>query len=280
MRIGIFDLTFARKSFEEAFDAVIAQGIGGIQFHTLCAGLSDMPDELDDAIIQRVRAAADKRNLEMMSLSGTYNMIHPNPEERKTGLRRLGVLMAASHALGTNVITLCSGTRNTESMWRPHPDNYLPEAWTDVVTEMAKAAEMAEDHNVVIAFEPEVANVIDSAPKARKLLDEVKSPNLQVVFDGANIHHKGELPNQHRTISEAVELLAGKIVIAHAKDLDRDGEAGHLAAGTGLLDYDHYLKSLKEVGFEGPLILHGLSEDQVPGCVAFLREKLQAQDIA
>ena len=277
MQIGIFARTFARKSVEEVLDAVISHSISGIQFNTICAGLSDMPDELDDATISRVRTAMQERNLAMMSLSGTYNMIHPDVSEREIGLRRLGVLMAASHSLGTNVITLCSGTRNTESMWRPHPDNHLPDAWSDVVTEMAKAAEMAEKHNVIIAFEPEVANVIDSAPKARKLLDEIGSQSLKVVFDGANIHQKGQLPNQHRTITEGVQLLAGDIAIAHAKDLDRDGEAGHLAAGTGLLDYDHYLAALQAAGFDGPMILHGLSEEQVPSCVMFLQEKLRAQ---
>lgn len=274
MKIGIFARTFERNSLEEILDAIVQQGISGIQFNTLCVGLNDMPDALEDTLIQEVRQAMEARQLEMMSLSGTYNMIHPDPTERAVGLQRLSVLVQASHALGTGVITLCTGTRNTESMWRTHPDNQLPDAWTDLVVEMAKATELAEAHNVTLAFEPEVANVVDSAPKARKLLDEIQSPNLKVVFDGANIHHKGQLPNQHQTISEGVALLADDIAIAHAKDLDRDGEAGHLAAGTGLLDYDHYLRCLMDAGFDGPMILHGLSEAQVPGCVEFLRGKL------
>ena len=65
--------------------------------------------------------------------------------------------------------------------------------------------------------------------------------------------------------------MAG-IVLAHAKDLDHDGDAGHLAAGQGKLDYARYVSFLHRYGFPGPLLLHGLSEAQVPGCVAFLRE--------
>jgi hypothetical protein len=41
-----------------------------------------------------------------------------------------------------------------------------------------------------------------------------------------------------------------------------------------VLDYDRYLGLLPTYGFKGPLLLHGLSEAQVPGCVAFLRAKL------
>ena len=61
---------------------------------------------------------------------------------------------------------------------------------------------------------------------------------------------------------------------AHAKDLSRDGAAGNQAAGTGLLDYDHYLSLLHGIGFDGPLILHGLVESQVEQAVGFLQERL------
>jgi sugar phosphate isomerase/epimerase len=76
-------------------------------------------------------------------------------------------------------------------------------------------------------------------------------------------------------LDEAFELLGDHIVIAHAKDLSQDGEAGHEAAGTGRLDYDQYLSLLAKAGFDGPLILHSLNESQVDQSVAFLRRKLE-----
>ena len=96
---------------------------------------------------------------------------------------------------------------------------------------MKQALAVAEEYDVVLALEPEVANVIDSAQKARRLLDEMQSPYLKVCMDGANIFHKGELPKMREILDEAFALLSGDIALAHAKDLDRDGQAGHLAAG-------------------------------------------------
>ena len=75
-------------------------------------------------------------------------------------------------------------------------------------------------------------------------------------------------------LEEAVALLGPDIVLAHAKDLDHDGDAGNLAAGTGLLDYPLYLSLLRQAGFTGPLILHGLSEAQAKEAVAFVRHTL------
>ena len=122
-----------------------------------------------------------------------------------------------------------------------------------------------------MAFEPEVNNTVDSAQRARALLDAVGSPRIKVVMDGANIFHAGELPTMSDILKKAFDLLGNDIALAHAKDLDHDGDAGHLPAGHGKLDYPLYLSLIKQSGYAGPIILHGLGEAQIDGCVAFLR---------
>ena len=107
-------------------------------------------------------------------------------------------------------------------------------------------------------------------------LDAVGSPHLKVVMDGANIFHAGELGAVAATLDEAFALLGGDIALVHAKDLDHDGDAGHLPTGHGLLDYDGYLRGLHEVGYTGPVVLHGLAEAQVAGCVRFLEGRIAA----
>jgi len=71
-------------------------------------------------------------------------------------------------------------------------------------------------------------------------------------------------------------LLGADTVLVHAKDLLPSAEAGSttVAAGRGALDYAHYLSLLQNVGFDGPLILHSLAEEEVPGSVAFLRAQI------
>ncbi len=75
-------------------------------------------------------------------------------------------------------------------------------------------------------------------------------------------------------LDEAFALLGKDIAMAHAKDLSHDGDAGHEAAGRGKLNYERYLSLLQSIGFNGPLLLHGLSPAQVSGCLAFLKSKL------
>ena len=274
MQIGILMGTFGRPTFEARLDAVKACGLDCVQLNMGCAGLPMLPDAIPPELVTRIRHESDARGITIASLEGTFNMSHPDAEHRRTGLRRLGVLAAVCQPLGTSKIHLCTGTRDPHNMWRRHADNNSPEAWRDMVSCVRQAADIAKEAGVILAFEPEVNNVVDSAKKARRLMDEIGSPHLKVTMDGANIFHAGELARMSEVLDEAFALIGKDIVLAHAKDLSHDGDAGHEAAGHGKLDYDRYLSLLHAYGFRGPLLLHGLSEAQIPGCVAFLRDKL------
>ena len=225
-----------------------------------------------------VRDGLASRDIELAAVSGTFfNIIHADPAERARGFERLRALARTAVSLGAPRITFATGTRDAENMWAGHPDNDTPEAFDDMLEAMAVAVQIAAEHEIVLVFEPEVSNVVDTAAKARRLLDHFSSPWLKVVIDGANLFHAGELPRMREVLDEAFALLGPDVHMAHAKDLVRDGHAGNVAAGTGLLDYGHYLRHLSTLGtdFGGALILHSLDEAQVPESVSFLRNKLE-----
>jgi sugar phosphate isomerase/epimerase len=277
MDLGIFAKTFARDSLEEVLDAVRDHGFTCTQFNMVCAGLASLPDAIDPVVCEHIRNAHTERDLTMAAVSGTFNIIDHDRARLTANLTRLRVLANACPALGTSVVTLCTGTRDRDSMWKYHPENESPAAWTDMVDAMRRIAQVAEDTGITVAIEPEVNNVVDSAAKARRLLDELQTDRAKVIMDGANLFKAGDLSRMHEVLDEAFSLVGHDIVIAHAKDLSRDGDAGHEAAGTGLVDYGHYLGLLRQYGFDGPLITHGLSEEQVPQCYRFLRGKMALQ---
>lgn len=274
MKLGIFTKVLARPRLEQALDALSAAGLESAQFNFESAGLPAMPEALDPQVCRYIRLQFEKRGLELAALSGTYNMAHPDPKERQEGLRRLRVLAESCAALGTSRITLCTGTRDPGYLWRRHPDNHTPQAWKDMAGSMEQALRIAQEHRVVLAVEPEVSNVVDSAVKARRLLDQMRSPYLKVAIDGANLFPAGTLGRMREILQEAFDLLGNEIVLAHAKDLIKDGEAGDRAAGTGVLDYELYLGLLKKAGFGGSVILHSLKEAQVTEAVGFVRGKM------
>ena len=275
MQLGIFARTFTRPTLEAIFDAIVAHDLHCVQFNMACIGLPALPDHLENEVIARIRSEATSRGITIAAVSGTFNMIHPDLEQRQAGLRRLRVLASACKHMGTSIITLCTGTRDSQNMWRWHPENTSLKAWEDLLSSMETALHIAEEEDVILAFEPERANIIYSAARGRALLDAMQSPHLKVVMDPANLIAPENKQHMHHILDEAFELLGEDIVLAHAKDIGLDNT--FQPAGTGILDYDYYLHHLEAAMDEVPLIIHGLSEAKVDTSVQFLRAKLQAR---
>lgn len=278
MQLGLFAKIFARPSVEEVFAAVAKHHLRCVQFNFVCAGLPSLPDKIEPELAKRVRKSAAEHRLAIAAVSGTFNMIHPDAKRRRDGLRKLGVIAAACEPLDAKIVTLCTGTRDPEDMWRRHPDNESPEAWRDLTVSMTKALTIADKHNITLGVEPETGNVVSSARHARRLLDEMKSPRLKVIMDGANLFHPGDLPRMEEILNEAFDLIGGDIALAHAKELGPDGHAGGLALGAGALDWPRYLSLLRSARYDGPLIMHGFDERDTTASARFLRNCLETRN--
>jgi sugar phosphate isomerase/epimerase len=274
MKLGIFAKTFAGDTPLAVLAAARDAGFAAVQYNMACSGLAAMPDALTPSQVAAVAEASRATGVAIAAVSGTYNMIHPDPAVRATGLRRLDLLIKNAAALGTNMVTLCTGTRDAQDQWRHHPDNATPEAWRDLLDEMAKACALAEPLGVKLGIEPELANVIDTAGRARVLIDTLQSPALAIVLDPANLFEVASLTVQRDLLSQAVDLLADRIIMAHAKD--RDPTGGFATAGKGVVDFPHFLGRLKAAGFTGDLVTHGLAADEAAAVAAYLTQTLAA----
>lgn len=268
MRLGIFAKTFPGNAPATVLAQVRAAGFATAQYNMACSGLPPMPDRIPQEVAAAAAYAAKQNDVSLCAVSGTYNMAHPDPAARGAGLRRLEVIAATCAAMGANLITLCTGTRDPDDQWRSHPDNASSEAWRDMRAEMEKAVGIAERFGLRLGIEPELANVVDSAARARRLLDEIGSPVLAIVLDPANLFERAELSEQRRIVAEAIDLLADRIVMGHAKD--RTASGAFATAGQGVLDYPHYLGCLRAAGFDGDLVTHGLAAGEAPAVAAFL----------
>lgn len=275
MLLGTMTRMYQRPSIEEIADAVRDDGLAAVQLNLQNAGLAPLPDAFEPAVAAHIGGVFRARGVVVAAVSGTFNSIHPDPAVRLDGIRRVAAIASRCAELGARVITLCSGTRDAGYMWRYHPDNSQPEAWRDLVETTRRLVEATEGTGVLLGYEPEVVNVVDCAAKARRLLDEIGSPRLGVVLDPANLVHPGDLERTDAVIEDAFEHLAGRIVLAHAKDVAEPEpgarECRRVAPGAGKLDFPCYLRLLRRSGYDGALVMHDLAEDEVASCAARLR---------
>ncbi|MBB3997874.1 sugar phosphate isomerase/epimerase family protein [Aureimonas pseudogalii] len=273
MRLGIFVKTFAGTDPAAVLAAAAAAGYETTQFNLACAGLASMPDAVPADVIAGIGAASASTGVSLAALSGTYNMAHPDPAVRDDGLHRLAVVLGAARALDIPLVTLCTGTRHPTDQWAHHPDNSDASAWGDMAAEMAKALDLAERQGVDLGIEPEQANIVTSAADAVRLAAEMGSPRLRVVLDPANLFEAAGPDEARRIVAKAVDEAAPLIAMAHAKDRYPDGRFA--TAGRGVVDFPDFLRRLRAVGFDGPLVTHGLAAEEAGEVAAFLRGALR-----
>ncbi len=266
---GIFESVFARPTLVESFRAVSDAGFVSVQFDFTSAGLDPWSGPIMGEKVERVRSAADAAAVRIPAVSGTFNMAHPDAAVRRSGLEGFERIAASAGILSASFVTLCTGTRDASSMWRWHPDNATDDAWADMLGTVMAALEIAERHDVVLVVEPEPANVVSSAVRARQLLDQVMHDRLRIVLDPANIVLSDRTREPATVLTESFRLLGPDIVFAHAKDLSKEDE--FCAAGTGVVPWNLYWSLLAGIGYTGDVIYHTLTEADVSRALSLLR---------
>ncbi|MGC4189926.1 MAG: sugar phosphate isomerase/epimerase [Thermomicrobiales bacterium] len=268
MHPAVFDMVFPRATFADRMQAIAEAGFSAFQLDFAAVGLGSMPLSIPDATIAEIRDGASAAGLTIAGIGGTWNMIHPDPTLRAEGMASLRAIATASAPLGTHIVTLSTGTRDAANMWRRHAENDTPKAWNDLLASMREALAIADEHDILLAFEPEPANVAKNAQKARTLLDTLAHPRLRICFDAANIAASDLSRSPLVVIAEAVDLLGPDVVIAHGKDIDAEGR--FCPAGTGIVPWSETIAALRTAGFDGAIVLHSLQEPDVPLALAVM----------
>jgi L-ribulose-5-phosphate 3-epimerase len=188
-----------------------------------------------------------------------------NPADRQARLERLRWALDRTLALGLSDLMLHAG-------FLPEVDDPGRSAMLDT---LGQAGQLAAEQGVTLAFETGQ----ETAALLRRTLDDLKSPNIKVNFDPANmlLYDMGD-PIQ------AVEILGSDIRSVHVKDAKRPKVRGQwgeeVPLGQGEVDIRRFVKTLNAVGYTGPLVVEREVGDQagrirdVAHGLAFLRECL------
>ena len=94
----------------------------------------------------------------------------------------------ACATMGTRLITLCTGTRDSERPMARPPRQFQPRSMAAICAPKWKRRwRLPNDSTSFSASSRNWPTSLSSADAARRLLDEVASPRLKIVLDPANL---------------------------------------------------------------------------------------------
>lgn len=211
-----------------------------------------------------------KNELDVAVLGCYLNLANPNEESFAKIKRRYLTNIRFASLLGAGVVGTETGAVNEEYKFEER--NHSDEALDIFIQNVRPVVEYAEKMGVILAIEPVAKHIVCNPKRARRVLDEIASPNLQIIFDPVNLLDHSNYQNREEIFAEAIDLLGEDIAMVHIKDfVVKDNELVSVAAGTGEMDYSQIIRFMKE---KKPYI-HATLENTVPENAVAAREYIQ-----
>ncbi len=206
-----------------------------------------------------------------IAVLGCYlNLTDPDTEKMNKTYARYYANIRFASILGAGVVGTETGAVNTE--YKFDEKNHSEEALKLFIDRVKPVIKCAEDFGVIFAIEPVFKHIVCNPKRARRVLDEIASPNLQIIFDPVNLLDISNYERREEIFEEAIDLLGNDIAMLHLKDfVVEDGALKSVACGCGEMKYDRILKFVKE---KKPY-MHATLENTVPENAVESRKLIQ-----
>jgi sugar phosphate isomerase/epimerase len=235
VKFTVFTLAFPGYTAEEAVEAAARLGFDGVDIRAREDGhvYVDAPSERRRRLVE----LAESLGIEIASVYSYIGseLVSPDPGERRRGLELLSAHFDLAVDLGGEYVRIFAGTRErTEENFR----------W--LVESLKLACREAEDRGVKMGVETH-GELAYSGATCRRLLEEVGSSALSIVYDVAGVYREGLDP-----LSELKSLNVRDVIAVQFHDFKREGGAWKpTLLGGGEVPHKPVVDYLVGVGYSG-----------------------------
>lgn len=280
LRLGVRAHDFGRLPADALAARVAAAGFSCVQLalNKAIAGLDLRAGDLNGELAREIGGAFARHGVGIEVLGCYVNPIHPDLKTRAALLEFFKDHLRFARDFGCGIVALESGSLNAD--YSPHPANHGEEAFQSMLAGISELVSVAEQFSVVIGLEAVTSHVVSTPQKMRRVLDEIASDNLRVVFDPVNLLSAENFREQSRVVAEALDLFGDRVAAVHAKDfVFENGSLRTVPAGRGQLDYAPVLKFVRSRHPDLSVLLEDAGENVATGCAEFLRHKFTKENL-
>ncbi len=277
MKLGVRAHDFGKLPVDELASQIASHGLSCVQLAPPKAieGFDADAGHLSPGFACHVREAFQRKGIQIAVLGCYINLGDRNETLRRPQLERFKEYLRFARDFGCSVVGTETGSVNSD--FSPHADNLGEEAFQTVLASTRELVHEAEKFGVFVCIEGVERYVISSPRRLKRLVDEVNSPNLQVIFDPVNLLCAKNFESQDEIVDEACSLLGNRICIIHAKDFTlADGQFQELSAGRGQLHYPKLMRWIKDSKPWVNVLLENTHPSTIAETVKFMNESYRS----
>ena len=250
------------------------------------AGNPPVPlDSTDSAALDSYIKAAAAADIIFAEVGGWSNPIDPDPLKASKSIASTQQALSRAERLGARCCVNIAGSCNPVHWDGPHPDNFTIGTFDRIVQSVREIIDGVNPKRTFYTLETMPWIFPSSPDEYLALIKAIDRPAFAVHLDPINMincpdraYHSGNF------IRECFEKLGPWIKSCHAKDFIL---RNHLTLridesrpGTGMLDYDTYLRELAKLDPDVPLVIEHLPDEEYPPAVDYLHCKLEELNLA
>lgn len=247
-------------ALSEALDLFADSGLDGAEIIWQDGYKSAIPETDDGTIARTVKRQANQLGLRIGALTPYVTELNSLDEDvRQREMARLKAAMRTAELLECPRIRIYGGT-----LLGPEPAHEVAQKWTRLVDSMRALGEVAAASGMILCVENHFSTMTVSAADTLRLVAEVDSPAVGILYDQANLTFTHREP-----FEEAIAIQADWIGHVHVKDLvflhaDKPLTTSSVASidkanrvhasrmiGDGILDWPGVIDGLRAVGYDG-----------------------------
>lgn len=261
MQFGIRLHDAVQAPIEERLKIIKEQGFtcAHVALSKVISENSVAPEALTPGYAMYLKRLFDKNELDCAVLGCYLNLANPDAAQLKAIQEKYKANIRFAAHLGAGVVGTETGAPNVEYKFEEACWN--EESLQIFIKNLRPVVKYAEQMGVLMAIEPVVRHIVCNPVRARRVLDEIDSPNLRIILDPVNLLESYNYEKQDEIIDEAIELLGRDVAVLHVKDfVIEDGRLVSVPVGQGQCHWDRIISYMKK---EKPY-MHATLEDTRP----------------
>ena len=205
-------------------------------------------------LAKSIGASLQENHVNVTVLGCYINPSEADPEKLENNLSLFEEALKYAKFIGADMVGLETGYATPETA-------HTEEAYQVLLKNMRRLVSAAEKLGVMIGIEGVHLFVIDTPEMMRRLLDDLHSPNVCVIFDPCNYLGPHNYQDQDAIMERACKLLADDFAVLHIKDYEfQNGEFVYTPPLRGGLHLEKLFALLAQYKPGLPIILEEVNE--------------------
>lgn len=243
MILGMRGHDFGRMSPERLADAIAGYGFRATQLAFAKCFEGQAEQYMTPEALASVRDTFASRGVAIPVMGSYVSASDADDAVREAAKAKYAAALRASVTLGAG----CVGTETTHFT---APESEREAAYARLLDFARSVAGAAEACGGIAAIEPVALHTLNTPELTRRLLDDVHSAHLKIIFDLANlVTPETTAPEAQREILErSIACFGDDVVALHLKDgaFGADGKWENRPLGEGVMDWARLLPRMRE----------------------------------